>query len=66
MCDIYSNGIVLYVGGKLSTKVKEQKNFLFSLLEITCLGIFDPLSSHQNVYVVFLGLCPLFVKQDIK
>jgi len=49
MCDIYANGIVLYVGGIWSTKVWNQKNFLFSLLEITCLGIFEPSSSHQFV-----------------
>ena len=35
MCDIYSNGIVLYVGDKLSTKVRKQNNFLFSLLKTT-------------------------------
>jgi hypothetical protein len=40
MCDIYANGIVFYVGGIWSTKVWNQKNFLFSL----CLG-----SSHQFV-----------------
>jgi hypothetical protein len=49
MCDIYANGIVLYVRGKWSTKVWNQKKFLFSLLEITCLGIFEPRSSHQFV-----------------
>ncbi len=35
MCDIYANGIILYVGGIWSTKEWNQKNFLFSLLEIT-------------------------------
>ncbi len=57
MCDIYANGIVLYVRGKWSTKVWNQNNFLFSL----CLGIFKPCSSHQFVTFCNIWDFPFFV-----
>ncbi len=56
MCDIYASGIVLYEGGQVVHYSEGPHNFLFSLLETTCL--LDNIKCVSCIICYISGLCP--------